>query len=244
LNKPHRFSLKLSKGHLDSKVRSIEKYGMWFPPIDVVFELKSDGKVYRTYIDSANRLRLNEILEDNPLARPGDHLIFTPLAGGRYWSVTVERTNSVEQTRLLDEKQHKKRRRTRIKLDHKLLQNMLMDLAIQYGRYPEKEFRLERLQYDVVWKRVKSGNPVKVFEIQVHGSLESALTKLKHAYDTWNADLFLVLTSLKEVERAEYLLSGSFHEIQKRTTMFLGTEVYEMLTHKIRHTVIEKKLEK
>ncbi len=243
MNKPHRFSLKISKGHLDSRVRSIEKYGKWFPPIDVIFELKSNGKAYRTYIDSANRLRLNEILDDNPLARSGDYLIFTPLAGGRYWSVTVEKASSIDQTKLIEEKETLKPRRTRVNLDHKSLQDMLMELAIQYGRFPEKEFRLERLQYDVVWKRVKSGNPVKVFEIQVHGSLESALTKLKHAYDTWNADLFLVVTSLKEVERAEYLLSGSFHEIQNRTSLFLGTEVYEMLTHKIKHGHMEKKLE-
>ena len=52
-----------------------------------------------------------------------------------------------------------------------------------------------------------------------------------------------MLTSLKEIERAEFLLNGSFHEIQKKTTLVLGTEVYELLTHKIRHGKMEKKLD-
>ena len=172
LEEPHKFRLRLSKGHLGSRVRSIEKYGKWFPPIDVAFELKADGKTYNTYIDSANRLRLDEILDDNPLARPGDYLEFTPMAGGRYWSVTIKKASDVDQTRLLEKDSIKKSRRRRVLLDHQAIQDMLVELANQYGRFPEKEFKLDRLQYDVVWKRVSSGNPVKVFEVQVHGNLD------------------------------------------------------------------------
>ncbi|MFW9890542.1 MAG: hypothetical protein ACFFER_20400 [Candidatus Thorarchaeota archaeon] len=244
MTKPHSFKLKLSRGHLDSKVRAMETYGRWFPPIDVLFELRGNGKTYKTYIDGANRLRLNEILKENPLTRAGDFLVFDPIDGGRYWAVSVKKGSDVDQMKLVEEEVPKKGKKRRVKLDHDYLQEMLIELGWQYGFFPEKEVKLERLQYDVVWKRVKSGNPVKVFEVQVHGSLEGALTKLKHAFDSWNAELFLVLNNLKDIDRAEFLLSGSFHEIQKKTTLLIGTEVYEMLSHKARHGKIEKKLEK
>jgi hypothetical protein len=76
-------------------------------------------------------------------------------------------------------------------------------------------------------KRVKAGNPTQVFEIHHKGVLDSALAKLKHAYDLWSAKLFLVVTEHKDKERARVLLSGSFHEIGDVTMLIQPEEIYE-----------------
>jgi hypothetical protein len=42
-----------------------------------------------------------------------------------------------------------------------------------------------------------------------------ALAKLKHAYDIWNSNIYLVLHDASK-KQLEELLSGTFHEIQDR----------------------------
>jgi hypothetical protein len=69
------------------------------------------------------------------------------------------------------------------------------------------------MRLDVVWRRIKAGNPSHAFEVQVGGNFFEALTKLKHAWDKWNSKPFLVTTEKYELE-ARQLLEGSFHEIE------------------------------
>ena len=241
MNAPHEFRLKLRKSALKYRLRALERYREWFPPADVAFELRGDGCTYKTHVDRQNRLKLDNILTQHPDTRIGDYLIFSPISEGREWHVRVQHYASSVQT-TLGEKEKTTTRQTPKTFGHSALQEMLVKLAESYGMYPEAEFTHEIHRYDVIWKRVKSGVPAKVFEVQVSGSIEGALTKLKHARDLWSSDVFLVVTSSKDAEKAEYLLTGSFHEIASKTTILRGREVYEMLTFKQKYGDIETRM--
>lgn len=241
MSEPHNFRLMLRKSHIKFNLKSLEKYREWFPRADIEFELRGDGKTYRTYIDRANRLRLHELLKDHPDAKPGDFLVFSREPGSREWAISLEKSDLTTQTRLTAKKAAKPKKKVRT-FDHSSLQKMLLSLSDYYDMQAQEEFRFEHFIFDVIWTRVPSGNPVKVFEVQVGGSLEGALTKLKHARDTWNADLFLIVISSKDADKAEYLLGGSFHEMRRKTVILRGSEIYEMLMYKERFGEIEQRL--
>ena len=126
---------------------------------------------------------------------------------------------------------------------HSELVNMLVELGEMFGKYPEKEYRGKPYVYDVVWKEVRIGNPTKVFEIQHKGVLDSALAKLKHAYDIWHADLFLVITRHRDKEKAKLLLQGTFHGIESITTIIQPEEIREMYTYKKKFNELERRLQ-
>ena len=127
-------------------------------------------------------------------------------------------------------------------LTHSELIAMIADLAEMFGKSAEREYLVGPYRYDVIWKRVKVGNPTKVFEVHDKGVLDSALAKLKHAYDIWSADLFLVVTKHEEKERAKLLLTGSFHEIEEVTTLVQPEEIKDMYEYKKKFIGLEKKL--
>jgi hypothetical protein len=52
-----------------------------------------------------------------------------------------------------------------------------------------------------------------VFEVQISGSVDSALTRLKHAYDAQRSRPFLVVAGERDRRFAGKRLTGSFHEI-------------------------------
>ncbi len=81
-----------------------------------------------------------------------------------------------------------------------------------------------------------------MFEVQVSGNIDSALTKLRHVRNTWNADLFLVVNSEKDSERASYLLNGSFHEIRDNTLVIDAIDIEELLTLKRQFEDLERRL--
>jgi len=88
--------------------------------------------------------------------------------------------------------------------------------------------------YDVIWRRVAAGQPAKVFEIQHRGNLDSAFVKLKHAYDLWNARLFLVTTSVADSRKAYQLLASSFHEMRPYLTIVPGWDLSDFAQAKAR----------
>ncbi len=95
-------------------------------------------------------------------------------------------------------------------LTHKEAQLMLVEIGLLLGRFAVAEFE----HYDVVWRESVSAPRLShVFEVQVSGSVDSALTRLKHAYDTQRSQVFLVISDERDQRFADKRLSGSFHEI-------------------------------
>jgi hypothetical protein len=96
------------------------------------------------------------------------------------------------------------------KISHKEAQQMLVELGEMFGRHAEAEYDY----YDVVWRDSASSPRLShVFEVQISGSVDSALTRLKHAYDAQRSRPFLVIADERDTRFAGKRLSGSFHEI-------------------------------
>ncbi len=114
-------------------------------------------------------------------------------------------------------------------ITHKEAQAMLVEIGLLLGRFAEAEFE----HYDVVWRDSATAPRLShVFEVQISGSVDSALTRLKHAYDTQRSQVFLVISDERDQRFAGKRLSGSFHEILEIITI-IGTgelqRLYEAL---------------
>ena len=95
-------------------------------------------------------------------------------------------------------------------LTHKEAQAMLVEIGLMLGKHAEAEFE----HYDVVWRDTASSPRLShVFEVQISGSVDSALTRLKHAYDAQRSRPFLVVAGERDRRFAGKRLTGSFHEI-------------------------------
>jgi hypothetical protein len=101
-------------------------------------------------------------------------------------------------------------------VSHKEAQAMLVEIGEMLGRHAEAEFEY----YDVVWRDSASSPRLShVFEVQVAGSVDSALTRLKHAYDSQRSRPFLVIADERAGRFAGRRLTGSFHEIYEAITV-------------------------
>ncbi|HZS07449.1 MAG TPA: winged helix-turn-helix domain-containing protein [Blastocatellia bacterium] len=95
-------------------------------------------------------------------------------------------------------------------LTHAQAQQMLVEIGLMLGRHAETEFE----HYDVVWRESANAPRLShVFEVQISGSVDSALTRLKHAYDAQRSRPFLVIADERDTRFAKKRLTGSFHEI-------------------------------
>ncbi len=93
---------------------------------------------------------------------------------------------------------------------HKQAQAMLVEIGLMLGRHAEMEFD----HYDVVWRDSASAPRLShVFEVQISGSVDSALTRLKQAHDAQRSRIFLVTADERDTQFARKRLTGSFHEI-------------------------------
>jgi len=125
--------------------------------------------------------------------------------------------------------------------DRDLIKEMIYEIGLLQGWIAEKEYRLEGFRLDVVWKRVKQGNPTVAFEVQIGGNLIEALTKLKHAFDMWNSSPILV-TSEDQIEKAGGLVEGSFHEIKNALSIMDWRKVYDLIESKKKVNALELEL--
>ena len=89
----------------------------------------------------------------------------------------------------------------------------IVDSLLEIGRLQnylcQKEYPMGKARLDAVWRRVQRSVPNFVFEVQVGGNMYQALAKLKHAYDIWNSNNYLVLLDAGK-KQLEELLSGTF----------------------------------
>ena len=101
-------------------------------------------------------------------------------------------------------------------VSHVEAQQMLVEIGQMLGRFAQSEFE----HYDVVWRDSPTSPRLShVFEVQVAGSVDSALTRLKHAYDTQRTRPFLVIADERSAQFADRRLTGSFHEIWEAVTV-------------------------
>jgi Mrr restriction endonuclease-like protein len=123
-------------------------------------------------------------------------------------------------------------------LTHKEAQSMLVEIGLMLGKHAEAEFE----HYDVVWRDGASSPRLShVFEVQISGSVDSALTRLKHAYDAQRSRPFLVVAGERDRRFAGKRLSGSFHEIWDIITVVGVGELQRLFDAlKSHQTLLEK----
>ncbi|GBD10415.1 hypothetical protein HRbin23_00056 [bacterium HR23] len=112
---------------------------------------------------------------------------------------------------------------------HEELQRMLAEIGRLLGKHAE----VEAQRYDVAWKESPHAPRYShVFEVQVHGRLESALAKLKQAHDAQRSRPFLVMADTRGVwqvqEALAPYLAGPFHEIASVTQVLTAEEVVRL----------------
>lgn len=105
----------------------------------------------------------------------------------------------------------------------------------------QEEYPFDAGKLDVVWRRVEKSVPTYVFEVQVGGDIYHALGKLKHAYDLWNSHIFLVAAK-GDQNKANALLSGTFHEISSRMKFISLKDTIELYKRKKSYFDYEKDL--
>jgi hypothetical protein len=152
------------------------------------------------------QIAAKHLLEQGELRRTGTAWALTSKGARRIEAEDLHITQPIAQDR----------ERT---LTHKAAQLMLVEIGTMLGRFAEAEVD----HYDVVWRDSGSAPRLShVFEVQISGSVDSALTRLKHAYDTQRSQLFLVIADERDQRFAGKRLSGSFHEILDIITI-IGT---------------------
>ena len=125
---------------------------------------------------------------------------------------------------------------------HDAFVKMLVELGEMMGFEARANYRYGLEVYDAIWRRrIPGASPSHVFEVVIKGNLHSALGKLSHAHDLWNSKLILVVDK-NLLNKAEDLLSGSYHSIKKSVVIFLTNEVQELYEKKKSIIELEKKL--
>ena len=54
-------------------------------------------------------------------------------------------------------------------LSHDEIRDMIWRISSYEGKISEKEYQIDNYQIDVVWKRIKAGNPSHAFEVHIGG---------------------------------------------------------------------------
>lgn len=124
---------------------------------------------------------------------------------------------------------------------HEKVKDMLLNLGKISGFIAEDEFHMDGKRLDVIWKRIEQGSPTFVFEVQVGGNVTEALSKLKHSFDLWNSNLYIVIEDDKRRE-VDILLSGTFHEIKAKLTVILSSEIEEFYKMKVAEAQLKERL--
>lgn len=104
----------------------------------------------------------------------------------------------------------------------------------------EIEYPMGDERLDVVWRRVEKSVPTYVFEVQIGGDIYHALGKLKHAWDLWNSNVFLIVER-ERISEAQKLLSGTFHEIRDKIRIIDTEGARELYQSKNKVKELEKK---
>lgn len=124
---------------------------------------------------------------------------------------------------------------------HEQAKELLISLGKINGFLVEDEYRMDGKRLDVIWKKIEKGSPAFVFEVQVGGNITEALGKLKHAFDLWNSNLYIVIGDEDRLE-VNNLLSGTFHEIKDKLNIILYSEIEEFYQIKVNEAKLKEKL--
>jgi len=208
--------IRVGKGELE-KLNNLLQHHIW--STDHVVKYFSDSKLEAAYIWVIKIYRLPEpkLIKDlgrgamtyADLSKPIPTSGAVPVLGDRELNSIVEGIKKALEAPSIEKPILKPPEELP---NHDEIRDMIWEIGKYEGKVSEKEHPIDNYRIDVVWKRIKAGNPSHAFEVQMAGNFFEALTKLKHAWDMWNSWPILVTTDLY-ASKARELLEGSFHEM-------------------------------
>jgi len=143
---------------------------------------------------------------------------------------------------MLSEFEVRNRRIVMEKPEHESLKEILYQMGIIQKRVCEKEVKLDGYKIDVAWKKIPKGYPYIVFEVHLSGNLEETLTKLKHAYDVWNSQPLVLVTTGNQIEEAHNIINGSFHEVRDKFRLIDWRDIKQAYDAKSKYKELEARL--
>lgn len=174
----------------------------YFPQLGELGDGKDESRAWRRLVQRAGRA----LSENRHIERS---------ARGQ-WKITPSghRRVAAEESRFAIEANANTARTSHATLGHAEVQQMLLDVGRILGYHVEREHNY----YDVVWRTSeRSPRLSHVFEVQRRGNLDSALAKLKKAYELQRSKPFLIVAGEADGVRAlrsiDPKASGAFHEI-------------------------------
>ena len=124
---------------------------------------------------------------------------------------------------------------------HNELRDMIRDIGLMKNLLVDTEYPINGMRLDVAWRMPVRENPDHAWEVHIGGNFFEALAKLKHAWDLWKADPYLVTTERFE-EEARKLLGGTFHEIKTHIRIINWQEIVRLYKLLRDTTEMEKEL--
>jgi len=124
---------------------------------------------------------------------------------------------------------------------HEQIKAMLIEIGRLQGFIAEGEYPMDIGKLDVTWRRVERGAPTYAFEIHIGGDLYHDVSKLKHAHDLWNSNIFLI-TAEKDINKVQQLLSGTFHEIRDKVRVIDAEKIKTLYLKKKDYKDFERQL--
>jgi len=121
----------------------------------------------------------------------------------------------------------------------------MLDFTVRTEEYaPDQTYR-----YDVTWRDYEAHSPIKVFEIEVSGNVDHALSSLAHAYDVWRPEtLYLIIVDERDRDRVGRLveprLRGAFSRIGRKLKVYLGADLMKLHDSLKSHENLLKELAK
>ncbi len=110
-------------------------------------------------------------------------------------------------------------------ISHGEIQEMLIEIGRNLGFHAETEFEF----YDVVWREnEKSRRLSHIFEVQSKGNIDSAFAKLKRAYEAQRTKPFIVISSERDLNRAEKSLSREFQDIESEVRVLTFAQIEQV----------------
>ena len=129
-------------------------------------------------------------------------------------------------------------------ISHRTIVDMIKEIGEILGFHVKTEEntpdQVHRL--DITWRVHRDLSPLKVWEVEKSGDIDSALTRLKHAFGIWHSELYLVVSDAKTRERAENTVRNAFVEIEKSLTILETDEIVNLYNSLRPHRDIISKL--
>ncbi len=125
---------------------------------------------------------------------------------------------------------------------HDEIAEKIKEIGEMEGFIGEREFKIDDQRLDVIWRDDPDGAPKYVFEVVVHGDLNSCLVKFQHAYKKWGYPKLFLVVSKENKRKAENLINKPFHGLKDKVKVVTLEEIDELYTLERKIKEVKSKL--